>query len=288
MAPDPQPTVDVDVIVTAAVPTPRAYVFRPSGGNRLTHVAGVLNPRAETIPSPCLSYVVRHPTAGTLLIDTGLHPDASKNLRRDFGLPMSLLFRNIRPASVPYVEQLRALGVEADQVERVVMTHLHVDHTSAMRLLPNAEFVCSRREWATAHGRGAGARGFVAHHLPPESRMQLVDFDDGVEPWGAFRSAVDLLGDGTIRLLFTPGHTPGHLSVLLRTETDRHVLVIGDAVYTLESLREERLPLLTADDEQYRDTLRQLKAFSESDASAFLIPSHDPDAWRQLERNDSG
>ena len=273
--------VEVDVLVTARLPIPKAYVFRPPG-NRLAGLAAVLQPGGETLDSRCLAYVLRHPSAGTILIDTGFHPDASKSLRRDFGSRMGLLFRGLKPAREPYTEQLRALGVDPERVERVVMTHLHVDHTSGMRLLPSARFVCSRAEWSAATGAGAAGRGYVAHHLPDEARMELVDFDGTGAPHGPFTATIDLLGDGSIRLLSTPGHTWGHLSVLLQVEGDSRVLIVGDAVYTLRSLRDELLPLLTTNDDLYLRSLRELKGFAERDADSTLVPSHDPTAWKAL------
>jgi N-acyl homoserine lactone hydrolase len=101
-----------------------------------------------------------------VLIDTGMHPDASRDLRRDFGLPMSLLFRSLKPAPDTFAEQLRGVGVAAEEVKQVVMTHLHVDHTSGMRLLPEATFVCTRAEWAAAQSRFPAAHGYVSRHLP--------------------------------------------------------------------------------------------------------------------------
>lgn len=273
--------VELDVIVTGEVPTPHAYVFRPDGGNALTRLASVLNPRADTLRCPCLAYVLRHPAAGAILIDTGFHPDASRSLRADFGIPMSLMFRQLRPAAVPYVEQLRELGVEAGDVSRVVMTHLHVDHTSGMRLLPAARFTCSEREWRAATGRSAATGGYVARHLPPEARMDLVDIDSVGERFRTFGRTVDLLGDGSIRVISTPGHTRGHTSVLVET-TRGPVLIAADAVYTLRNLSEEILPLLTVDDEAYLRSVRELKAFSEQDPAVPVVPTHDPDAWRQL------
>ena len=275
------PTVTADVIVTAWLRMPEGYVFRPEGGNRLTHVAGVLRPGGETLRGPCLAYVVRHPDAGTILIDTGLHPDALANLRGDFGLRMGLVFRAIR-GDAPFDEQLRERGVEAREVEHVVMTHLHVDHTSAMRLLPNAAFTCARTEWEAANASGSGGKGYVPRHLPEESRMRLVDFDREGSRHGEFAQTIDLLGDGSIRLVSTPGHSAGHMSVLLRLDDGRELLVVGDAAYTLRSIEEQRLPLLTAGDRAYRDSLRELKAYAEANPDAVLIPTHDPDAWRSL------
>jgi glyoxylase-like metal-dependent hydrolase (beta-lactamase superfamily II) len=71
------------------------------------------------------------------------------------------------------------------------------------------------------------------------------------------------------------------MSVLVQLEGGQ-VLVVGDAVYTLRSIREEILPLLTVRDELYLRSLRELKAFSEQQPKTPLVPSHDPTAWRQL------
>lgn len=275
--------VEVGVMVTAEVSIPDAYVFRPPGGNRLTGFAGVIRPKGKVVRSPCLAYVIRHPDKGAILIDTGMHPDAGGRLRKDFGTLMGLVFRTLKPAEVPYEDQLRRRGVDPEDAMRVVMTHLHVDHTSGMRLLPNARFTVGDREWAAATGRGAAARGYAADHLPSAERVDLVDFASRGEPHGPFDRTIDLLGDGSIRLISTPGHTPGHLSVLLRVAGDRQVLVVGDAAYTVRSIREQILPLLTVKDELYLDSLRTLKAFADSAPGATLVPSHDPTAWQALQ-----
>ena len=272
--------VEIDVIVTAEVPMPTGYVYR-AGSGPLTRLFA-LRPGGEVLRAPCLAYALRHPSAGTILIDTGMHRDAREHFRRDFGTAMSVLFRGLRPADEPFDEQLRALGIEPGDVGRVIMTHLHVDHTSGMRLLPGAEFTCTREEWAATRGRLASGKGYVGHHLPPESRMRLVDFDRDGEPYGTFSRTIDLLGDGSIRLVSTPGHTVGHLSILLQVTPGRQILIVGDAAYTLRNIREEILPMLTADDEASRRSLREINAFAESEPQATLVPSHDPNAWQEL------
>ncbi len=267
-------------MLTAEIPTPRGYVFR-APGNGLSRLRAGLNLR-DVIVSPCLAFVVRHPTAGVIVIDTGLHPDAQRDLRRDFGLPMSLLFRGLRPAAEAFDAQLRALGVDPDGVESVLMTHLHVDHTSGMRLLPRARFTCSRAEWSATRTRFPAARGYVPHHLPSPDRVELVDFAAQGQPWGPFRRTIDWLGDGSVRLIDTPGHTPGHLSVLLALAGGGRVLLVGDAAYTVRSIDEQILPMLCADDDAARASLRELRTFTEQDAEAIVVPSHDPEAWKAL------
>ncbi len=276
-----QATVELEVIWVGDTRAPQAWIFRPPAEGplaRLNAAGALVRPGGPSLPLPLLSFVVRHPTQGTILVDTGLHPDATQSLRRDYGLANGVLFRSLRPAPHDFAAQLRSLGIEPAQVQRVVMTHLHVDHTSGMRLLPAAEFVCTQAEWAAARAPRAALNGYAPQHLPPASRMRLVDFDEGAAH-GPFSRTIDLLGDGSVRLVSTPGHTRGHMSVLLRL-AERPVLVVGDAVYTLRSLEEEILSFRTVDDELYRRSLREVKAYAQAEPSAALIPTHDQDAWR--------
>jgi N-acyl homoserine lactone hydrolase len=273
--------VKLDVMLTAEVSMPYGYVYRAEG-NRVIGLLTGISPLGGMLRLPCLAYVVRHPSAGTILIDTGMHADVREHLRRDFGGPMSLMFRALRSAVAPYDEQLRTLGIDPQGVGRVIMTHLHVDHTSGMRLLGNAEFICSREEWAATRDRFAITKGYVAHHLPQESRVRQIDFARDGEAYGGWAKTIDLLGDGSVRLISTPGHTAGHLSVLLRLAHDRQVLVVGDAAYTLRNIQEEILPLITDDDEAAIRSLQEIKAFAEREPEAILVPTHDPEAWHAL------
>ena len=276
----PPVAVEVEVLLAGEARMPPAYVFRPA--RRLTGLPGLLRPPgSETLRAPLLAWIVRHPTAGVILIDTGLHPDAARDLRGDYGPLMAAMFRSLEPAAEPFDVQLRDRGVAPEDVELTVMTHLHVDHTSGMRLLPRSAFAADAREWAAATARGATAGGYVAKHLPDVARTRVLDLPRDGEPYGPFGRTIDLLGDGSVRLISTPGHTRGHLSVLLRTE-DREVLVVGDAAYTLRSIREQRLPFFTAGDERYRRSLAELKAYADAHRDATLVPTHDPDAWRAV------
>jgi glyoxylase-like metal-dependent hydrolase (beta-lactamase superfamily II) len=256
-----RPVESLQVIFAGELTAPHGYVFRPAGGSLLTRLPRVLRSSEPPLRLPILAFALRHPTEGTILVDTGTYPDA----RRDLGPLMGRVFRSLRTEE-PFDVQLRARGIEPAEVPLVVMTHLHADHTGAMRLLPSAEFVCGRAEWRAARAPRTVLKGYLGHHLPAEDRMRLIDGD------------LDLLGDGSIRLLSTPGHTPGHLSVLVRLP-DRQVLLAGDAAYTLRNVEELRLPLLTEDDAASLASLRRVRALAHE---ATIVPSHDPEAWKAL------
>jgi N-acyl homoserine lactone hydrolase len=76
-------------------------------------------------------------------------------------------------------------------------------------------------------------------------------------PGAGFSHTLDLLGDGSIRLVSTPGHSPGHLSVLLRAATGP-VLVVGDATYTCRAIAEGHDQIARTDPAAYRTSLESL------------------------------
>lgn len=273
--------VQLDVVHYASLPTPHDYVFRPEGRSLSRWWTG-RRAGDDALDGPCLAFILRHPERGVTLVDTGLHPDAHASVAKDFGWPMRLLFKGLRTVGPTFDQQLQDHKIEPDTVERVIMTHLHVDHTSGMRLLPNARFICTPEEWAATKRRGSALKGYVAQHLPDESRMDLVDLTTAGSPEGPLALTRDLFGDGSVRLVFTPGHTPGHMSVLVSTEDLGDVLLVGDAAYTLRSIQEERLPLLTDDDARSRTSLRQLRDYQSAHPAALVVPTHDPQAWRRL------
>jgi N-acyl homoserine lactone hydrolase len=85
----------------------------------------------------------------------------------------------------------------------------------------------------------------------------------------------------TGRLVSTPGHTPGHQSVVLRTG-HREVLVAGDAAYTARGLNGGPLPLIVADEHVYRRSQKEILRYLEQTPDALAILSHDYEAWPSL------
>jgi glyoxylase-like metal-dependent hydrolase (beta-lactamase superfamily II) len=118
------------------------------------------------------------------------------------------------------VVQLRRLGVEPNSVGRVVQTHLHIDHTGALGHFPNAMIVVHERELQAAR----------AAEDPLATGYVRADYDRPKLPWQLAEGEPDLFGDGTIRLLETPGHSAGHISLLLDLDETGPVLIAADAV----------------------------------------------------------
>jgi glyoxylase-like metal-dependent hydrolase (beta-lactamase superfamily II) len=258
------------------------YVYKGGRGGPLGR--GV--PRDEMLRIPLGAFLLEHPGYGPILVDTGMHPVVATDPAENLGRAGALVARGVRMGEGEHVPgRLRAWGIDPADVRLVVMTHLHADHTSAMSELPNATFVVTPAEWAAARSRLGFLNGYLGRHLPDESRVRFADVDGEGVPWEELSRTVDLLGDGSVRLVSTPGHTVGHVSVLVQTG-DGPVFALGDAVYTLRNLEEDLLPWRTADDERSVATMRELRAFASEHPDVPLIPTHDPGCWPDTSGSD--
>ena len=132
-------------------------------------------------------------------------------------------------------------------------------------------------------GRGALGRlheGLRAQAVrASRSNWREIDFDDPrVTSFATFGRSVDLFGDGAIRPL-SSRHSKGHMSVLLRLESGRELLLTADAAYARRTIEEELVPVLVDDVRNYRRSLREIRRYLEQTPSAEVICSHDAEGW---------
>jgi N-acyl homoserine lactone hydrolase len=272
-------TVTVEPILAGTVTWPRTMMERPGGRLETLKLLRALlsgNPAATV---PCPAYLIRHPSAGAILVDTGLHPSIATDGKENFG---GLGVRVGHPAlengkDVP--SQLRERGLDAGEIPVVVMTHMHIDHTSAISEFPNSTFVLSEKEWeSAATGPRPLLNGYRRIHFDYAFDYRTIDFDrGGIDSYSSFGRTFDLFGDGSIRLAYTPGHSAGHMSVIAHL-TKRDFVIGGDATYTLAQL-EGDAPLAPRpfDAHNYRRSLQELKLFKRQYPDAIVTPGHDPE-----------
>ena len=103
-----------------------------------------------------------------------------------------------------------------------------------------------------------------------------------VSSYSTFGRSFDLFGDGSVRLVYTPGHSLGHQSLILRLP-DREALLTADASYFLHTLDDERRGFTMADEHQWRRSLREIQLYRRENPNALIIPGHDPEAWATLQ-----
>jgi glyoxylase-like metal-dependent hydrolase (beta-lactamase superfamily II) len=178
--------------------------------------------------------------------------------------------------------QLADRGVDPAGLALIVMTHLHFDHASGLPQFPNATALVSEAEWGAATSSRSFLAGYHLAHLDPRVTYRTVNFEEpAARAWGPFSRTLDVFGDEAVRLVYTPGHSAGHLSVLLRLP-DRYALVAGDAIYTMATLREGRRPRRSVDRDAFERSVAELEAFDREHADAVIVPGHDMAHWEGL------
>ena len=233
---------------------------------------------------PCPAFLIRHPSAGAILVDTGLHPSVATDGQENFG---RLAARFGNPTLEPGTDvpaQLRSRGLDPGEIPIVVMTHMHIDHTSAISEFPNSTFVVSEVEWEAATvGPKPLLNGYRRAHFDYAFDYRTVDFDrGGIDSYSSFARCFDLFGDGSIRLAYTPGHSAGHMSVIAHL-SERDFVIGGDATYT-EGQLDGSAPLAPRpfDAHNYRRSLQELKLFRREYPDAIVTPGHDPSFFEKL------
>ncbi len=256
-----------------------------------THRAGIARRGAgwSHIRFPALVALIEHPE-GVVLFDTGYAPRVVSAMSRG----IDRLYGGLLPVHISTdqtaVAQLAARGIAADQVDWVVLSHLHADHIGGLRDFPAARIVADPRgvaEMRRVRGLGRLRRGLLPALLPDDlparlaapERFPLADADT------APLVGRDLLGDGSLLLVSLPGHSPGDLGLLVRSE--REVLLIGDAAWDLHAVSAGELPhpvarLVTDDWPGYRNSLAGLRELSARRPELRLVPSHDEGAIAEV------
>jgi len=269
-------TVTVEPIVTGRFRSPS--VLQSSPGGQVGTLKILKSARGENPPTPIPAFLIRHPKAGPILVDTGLHPSIASDPTENLGRLGTWFFKPELEPGEDLPSQLRDRDIDPSDIRLVLMTHLHVDHASAIADFPEATFIVTAAEWnAATTGLFPFGRGYRRQQYDYAFDFRTLAFDgDNVSSYATFGRTIDLFGDGSIRLASTPGHTAGHQSVIVRLK-DRDMVISGDAIY-LEDQLEPRadLPGRMQDEHNYKRSLQEIRLFHREYPDAVITPGHDP------------
>lgn len=174
--------------------------------------------------------------------------------------------------------QLRRLGVDAGDVKTVVLTHLHIDHDGGLAHFPKNRILVSGDELK----RASGMRGSVLGYLPNRWPKW---FDPEPIAWrasslGPFARGAPLTKAGDVVAVPTPGHTPNHLSVIVREE-ETLIFLAGDASYLESTMLSGVVDGVSRDESAAKGTLAQIRALCAARPTVYL-PTHDPNSAERL------
>ncbi|MDE1147718.1 MAG: N-acyl homoserine lactonase family protein [Azospirillaceae bacterium] len=248
----------------------RLYMFQSGTQRCKAHDIRMNQGDGASYEIPVPWFLLTHPQ-GNVVLDGGLAAEGLANPRAYWGDAVDQ-YQPVMTPSQGCVAQLAALGLAPADIRYVALSHLHSDHTGAIGRFPGATHIVQRREHEYAFAPDWFAAGAYARR----------DFDRPDLDWrfleGEATDGHDVLGDGTLRLVFTPGHSVGHQSFLVTLPRSGAFLLAVDAVYTLDHWHEKALPGFLASAVDTVRSVRKLHAVMER-TGATLVPGHDPDVW---------
>jgi glyoxylase-like metal-dependent hydrolase (beta-lactamase superfamily II) len=218
---------------------------------------------AEVIVAPVPAYLIRHPTHGLAVFDTGI--GHRFRLAADAVLPPEQVGFDFREGD-ELAARLRAADIDPAAVRWVINSHLHPDHCGGNAFFSNATVVIQRRELE------------AARHNEDGYMYDPVDFDLG-QPLLEIDGEHDLFGDGTLVLFPTYGHTPGHQSARVKLASG-DVVLTADCCYMEHNLDHLGIPAINKDKEASLDVLRRLRVMR--DNGTRILFGHDPDQWQRV------
>lgn len=227
-------------------------------------------------PAPIYCFAIEHPE-GVIVVDVGETTDVFEPRAVDLGARL-LVDRDgleLEPAD-ELASQLERVGIDPGEVSTVILTHLHFDHAGAVDRFPNADVLVARREYLAHRLLPLGSS---VHRWPDDLEPTRLTYDDG--SFGPFEASHRLTDAGDVIVVPTPGHTPGHQSVLVR-EGRALLCLAGDVTFTESQLLDDDVVGIALDGRTSRQSAARLRRLLERERVVYL-PAHDPGTKRRLE-----
>lgn len=251
----------------------RLYMFQSGSLRCKVHNIKMNQGNGADYEIPVPFYVLTHPQGHTI-IDGGNAIEVATDPRGHWG-SICDVYQPVLAPDMGCVDQLKRIGIRPEDVRYVLQSHLHLDHTGAIGRFPNATHIVQRLEYQYAFAPDWFAAGGYIRK----------DFDKPGLKWsflnGLADDFYDLYGDGVLTTVFTPGHSPGHQSMLVRLPESGPLLLTIDAAYTTDHWDEKALPGFLSSTIDTVHSVQKLRQLAEK-TGARVVTGHDPDAWPEF------
>lgn len=252
---------------------------------RVTRQRGLL----RSTQFPAIVALISHPTEGKILFDTG-YSNRFFDYTKHF--PFSL-YRYLTPVKLKtdLKQQLSQENIAADEINYIILSHLHADHIGGVKDFPKAKLILhpdaieQSKKWNRWQGL---LRGFLPQLLPNDYLQRIYPLTKAKQlpaKLSPFNKGFDVFSDGSLILIELPGHAKGQLGALINT--DPNAFFIADSCWHIDAILKNDLPakitaLIHDDWQQYLQTINQLQKLHRLNQNIDLIPSHCRQTFERL------
>jgi N-acyl homoserine lactone hydrolase len=204
-----------------------------------------------------MAYLIVHPR-GTLMFDAGAVPDS--HFKGD-GTPV---VEGVVTATKPLLPQLAAAGYEPADITYFALSHFHSDHTGNANEFAGATWIVQKAERDFMFADNPqGIIQPATYAALRNAKTKILNSED-----------LDVFGDGTVVVMATPGHTPGHQVVAVKLVNRGTVVLAGDLYHYPEERTTGRIPTFEFDGEQSKPSRARIEQFVEANDAELWI-EHD-------------
>lgn len=207
-------------------------------------------------------FLIHHPK-GWVMWDAGLSDDLVKE---ENGIESWIFHLSMKKTVMAQFEEI---GIHPSDVDYFAFSHVHVDHTGNANYFKSARLVMQEKEYQIAFNPYQRPYNYDDYKELEHAETLLLNGD------------YDLFGDGTIRFISTPGHTPGHQSLLLKFEQTGSVLISGDIAYYDENYRNKGIPIFNTDKNESLVSIEKIEQLLKSENAQLWI-QHDKEHFETL------
>ncbi len=239
-----------------AVAAPKLYVFDCGAINLSDVTMFGLQPNETQVRKlfvPC--YLIEHGNE-RLLWDTGLPLNAAGRGPIALNGGDSIVYER------SIVDQLAAMGIKPSDITYLAFSHLHSDHAGGANAFAGSNVLMQRAEWDSALAGNPEFEPSDVFAKLKKAKLTIIDGD------------YDLFGDGSVKFIYAPGHTPGHQALLIRLDKTGPVVLSGDLYHFRESRTLRRVPTFNYDATQSLQSIDKVEALIKETGATLWI-EHD-------------